>query len=74
MPIIYWDSCVFIHLFQKTPDYIEALQETVRRAKNKEFVIGTSAVTIAEVYKLPELGELDVEQSEKILDYFGFFS
>ena len=38
------------------------------KAKSGEHKIVTSAVTMAEIYKLPELGIMPIEQSDKILD------
>ena len=67
---IYWDSCVFIHLLQRTPEYVDALDMTLAKARAKQCRIITSCVTIAEVCKLPELGALPIEQTEKILDFF----
>jgi predicted nucleic acid-binding protein len=66
---IYWDSCVFIHLLQET-NYVDALREVVHRAKNGECKIVTSAVSLAEVCKLPELGALPEDQTTKILQFF----
>lgn len=67
---IYWDSCVFIHLFQRTEEYVDALDMTVAKARAGQCRIVTSFVTLAEVCKLPELGMLPIEQTEKILDFF----
>lgn len=64
---IYWDSCAFIHLFQQTPAWHDPLAEMMAKAENGEYEIVTSAVTLAEVYKLPELGIFPIEQSDKII-------
>jgi predicted nucleic acid-binding protein len=68
--LIYWDSCAFIHLLQQTEEYFGALDDMKTRARNKEFKIVTSAVSIAEVCKIPETGMLPSEQSKKILAFF----
>lgn len=56
MKKIYWDSCAFIHAFKGSQEYAAALQEQIVRAKIGDCIIVTSTVTLAEVYKLPELG------------------
>jgi predicted nucleic acid-binding protein len=67
---LYWDSCAFIHRFQETAEHIEALKEHIAQAKVGNCKIITSAVSLAEVYKLPELGMLPIEVSNKIMDFF----
>jgi predicted nucleic acid-binding protein len=70
--ILYWDSCAFIHLFQgKNVEYTVALQDQIERARKGECEIATSAVSLAEVCKLPDLGVLPIEQTQKILAFFG---
>lgn len=68
--VLYWDSCAFIHRFGETQAYVEALREHIERAKRGECRIATSAVTLAEVCKLPDSGLLPAEQTTKIMDFF----
>lgn len=68
--VLYWDSCAFIHLFQETPSYVEALKEHIARAILGQCRIATSTVSLAEVCKLPEVGLLPLEQTQKILAFF----
>ncbi|MGB2614655.1 MAG: type II toxin-antitoxin system VapC family toxin [Phycisphaerae bacterium] len=68
--LLYWDSCAFIHRFQETPQYVEPLREHIEQAKIGNCRIATSAITLAEVYKLPDMGILPVEVSNKILEFF----
>ena len=67
---IYWDSCAFIHRFQETQEFLPALQMAIDRAKNGEFRIVTSTVTLAEVCRIPDQGMLPIEQTTQILDFF----
>lgn len=66
---LYWDACPLISYFQQVPEYINALREHVERGKKGQCVIITSTISYAEVYKLPELGGLAIEQSRRILDF-----
>lgn len=66
--LVYWDSCAFIHLFRRTAGYCEWLEATVGKARAKECLIVTSTVTMSEIYKLPGLGTMPIEQSDKILE------
>jgi predicted nucleic acid-binding protein len=69
--ILYWDSCAFIHLFQeKNVDYAAALQEHIKRVEKDECEIVASTVSLAEVCKLPDLGVLPIEVTNKILAFF----
>jgi len=67
---VYWDSCCFIDLLQRTPTRIPALDELVRQAQRGDLVIMTSALSIAETCKLPQSGMLPDAQARKILDFF----
>jgi predicted nucleic acid-binding protein len=68
---VYFDSCLFIELLQQADqkrfDQCEALRE---QAQKGDIIIVTSALTITEVNKLPELGGLPEDQSKKILEFF----
>jgi predicted nucleic acid-binding protein len=72
---IYFDSCAFIHLFGKTPEHYDSLEHLVGMAKadvkgnNTEYVIITSAVSLAETSKFPDTPLLPIEQSKKILAF-----
>ncbi len=68
--LIYWDSCAFIHRFQETPEFLDALRDQIARAKAGQCKIVTSSVTLAEVCKLPDSGMLPIEQTNKILKFF----
>jgi uncharacterized protein len=68
--VLYWDSCAFIHRFGETPAYVEVLKEHIERAKRGDCRIATSAVSLAEVCKLPDLGLLPAEQTKKIMEFF----
>ena len=71
IPSAYFDACMFIELLQQNkPGRLEACEALHDQAKKEKLVIVTSALTITEVDKLPELGILPDEQSKKILDFF----
>jgi len=67
---VYWDSCVFIDLLQRTPGRIEILQEYAMKAEKGELEIVTSAFALVEVAKLPNLGLSDSEIEQKIVGFF----
>lgn len=68
--VIYWDACIFLHLFRETPEYIDALRHNLGQATSEECVIATSSVTLAEVYKVPGEGVLPLDQRKLILGFF----
>ena len=71
MPIkVYWDSCCFIGLLQNEPDKAPALSDLSGKAAAGDLVIVTSALSIAEVCKLPGTGTQPEEQTKKVLGYF----
>jgi predicted nucleic acid-binding protein len=48
---VYWDSCAWLGLINEEPDKVNACRYIMREAENGNFVIWTSALSIAEVYK-----------------------
>ncbi len=67
----YFDSCIFIELLQQTiPKRFDACEAIREQAENGKVIIVTSALTITEVNKLPDLPSLPEEQSKKILEFF----
>src|SRR4051812_48752614 len=68
---VYWDSCVFIDLLQQSPGRYEQCKHIHEQAEKGDLIIVTSAVTRAEVSRLPDAGGIMPEdQSRQILDYF----
>ena len=70
---IYWDACCFIEVLEKSDqDRMTACMDLIARAKNKEFLIATSVISLVETNKLPDLhvatGILPKEQSKKIME------
>ena len=45
----YWDSCLFIDLIGRTGGYLTVLDQMCEAAKQKEIILVTSALTLAEV-------------------------
>ncbi len=66
---VYWDSCVFIHCIQQTPQHIRILRNITAYAEAGKITIVTSALTLAEVVKcdttLPKS-----EQEQLISEFF----
>lgn len=57
---VYWDSNAFLAWLQNEPEHEAACRDTLQAAQSGEFLIVTSALTIAEVLWLrggPKLGE-----------------
>ncbi len=50
---LYWDSCVFIHALQQTPDLAPVLKVVITSAQSGDLVIVTSTFTLAEVIGRP---------------------
>jgi len=72
---VYLDSCVFIDVLQKTnKNRLEACEDLVRKAEDRELIIVTSAWTITEVNRLSDLEKSTKisreKQSELILAFF----
>lgn len=67
---VYWDSCCFIGLLQDEKDKAPALVDLCQKAAADDLVIVTSALTIAEVCKLPGTTLQADDQAKKILEFF----
>jgi len=67
---IYWDSCVFLDRLRRHPDRIALLENITNGAAEGDILVVTSAVTKAEVIKLPELGLTPDEEVKTIADFF----
>jgi predicted nucleic acid-binding protein len=48
-PRVYWDSCIFIHAFKKTPAHFNTILDIEKQAKAGSLEIFVSALVIAEV-------------------------
>jgi predicted nucleic acid-binding protein len=67
---LYWDTDVFIHRFQKTPEHIDILTQLTDAAERGEIVFVQSTFTIAELVKDPEGEKLTDAQETLIEDFF----
>jgi len=67
--LVYWDSDVFIHRLEGTPDKIDILRHITDRAEQGELRIATSAFALCEVAKLEGL-PLPDEQERMIVEFF----
>ena len=70
VPLIYWDSCVFIDRIQGTSGRIDLLTELTERAERGDLKIVASTITIAEVLRGPDEKATHEEQEERIISYF----
>lgn len=68
--LIYWDSSVFIDLIEQTPARIQTLEAITAAGERGEVRIVTSALTLAEVSKLKNLGLLAEWKEKLIVDFF----
>ncbi len=68
--LIYWDSCVFIDLIEKTPARFSILEAIVASAERGEVRIVASTVSLVEVAKLDNLAGVLPEWKEKLLVQF----
>ena len=70
VPVVYWDSCVFIDFLKQTPGRIDTIRELVAMAQNGELLIITSVIVEGEVIKWPEDGISDDDANRKLADFF----
>ena len=68
--LIYWDSCVFIDLIEKTTSRYQTLEAIVASAERGEARIISSSVSLAEVVKLNSLAGVLPEWKEKLIVQF----
>lgn len=67
---LYWDTDVFIHRFQRTPEHIGILEQLTDAAERGEIVFVQSAFTISEMVKDPDGEKLTVAEESLIEDFF----
>jgi predicted nucleic acid-binding protein len=67
---IYWDSVVFIDFLQQTKWRIDSIGPMAEEARRGDLIIVTSALTLAEVVSLKDLGLLDLHTEQLIVDFF----
>lgn len=67
---VYWDSCIFIDGLRQTTNRWPQIEMLEHEAKGGAIAIYTSTLTIAEVVKIKEYGELTVEEGRLIAAYF----
>jgi predicted nucleic acid-binding protein len=67
---VYWDPCVFVDLLQQTPGRFEACEGLRQQAARGDFLIATSALTLAEVGRLPASGLAEADLEAKVFDFF----
>lgn len=66
---LYWDTDVFIHRFQRTPEHIAVLEQITDAAEHGDIVFVQSTFTISELVKDPE-GEKLTDEQESIIESF----
>jgi predicted nucleic acid-binding protein len=66
---LYWDTDVFIHRFQRTPEHIAILEQITEAAERGDIVFVQSTFTISELVKDPE-GEKLTNEQESIIESF----
>jgi predicted nucleic acid-binding protein len=69
-PRIYWDSCVFIHAFNKTPSHFSTILAIEKEAKAGELEIFVSVLVIAEVVNSRTHGKMTDADTRAIAKYF----
>src|ERR1044072_6507382 len=67
---IYWDSCVFIDRIQETADRINVLRAISKLAEDRDVILVTSAVAIAEVVRCEPDRALSEQDAKKIREFF----
>ncbi|MGD0141002.1 MAG: type II toxin-antitoxin system VapC family toxin, partial [Tepidisphaeraceae bacterium] len=69
-PRVYWDSCIFIHAFKRTPSHWETIVAIEKQAKSGELDIFVSALVIAEVVNSKAHGKMNDADVRAIGRYF----
>jgi predicted nucleic acid-binding protein len=67
---IYWDSCIFIYAFKKTPAHYSTILAIEKQAKAGECDIFVSALVIAEVVNSKTHGRMTDGDIKAIDNYF----
>jgi len=66
----YWDSMLFIHRIQRTPEHLVVLDQLAEDAQNGKLNIVVSTFTLAEVIKDPDGQQLSETEDQKIIEFF----
>jgi predicted nucleic acid-binding protein len=57
VPLVYWDSCIFIDALQQTPEWKDVLKALAEAARAGRFQILTSTLTLCEVIHAERLDD-----------------
>ena len=68
--LYYWDACVFLAWLQNEPDRETACRDTIERAKARQILLVTSALTIAEVLWTKSGPQLTEEKARLLNRFF----
>ena len=66
----YWDSCAFLALLENEPGTADACAETLQDAQQGEFIILTSALTVAETLWLKDGPRLSSDKADMLNAFF----
>jgi predicted nucleic acid-binding protein len=69
-PRVYWDSCIFIYAFKKSPAHYSTILAIENQAKSGELDIFVSALVIAEVVNSKTHGKMADGDIRAIAKYF----
>ena len=68
--LVYWDSNAFLGLFQAERDKVDLCQSSLERAKNRELLIITSTLTLAEVLWMKGAPRLTEDKKDILRKFF----
>jgi len=68
--LLYWDSCAFLAWLNAEPGSVDACTDTLEQARNGDYVVVTSALTITEVLWLKKGPKLAEDKGKKLNKFF----
>ncbi len=68
--LVYWDSDAFLGWFQAEQGKVDLCQNTLEKAQNREILIITSTLTIAEVLWMKGAPRLSKDKAEIVRKFF----
>jgi predicted nucleic acid-binding protein len=68
---VYWDSCCWLGVLNEEPDKVDSARWIIACAERGEIEIWTSTITLAEVYKVRQSGDTDLDADKRLDDFLS---
>lgn len=66
----YWDTCCFLAWLKNEDGFAETCEDVIRSGELGQLIIVTSALTLAEAYKLKGQKPVDQTEQSRLKDFF----